>query len=110
MIRDTPRQYRIDQLATDGAACASLTDRLRALIADINFEAALAHDGATSDALKELANDLADASHGPVSALEVTHDAACDDEGVAPFWTIAPDLAVTIGIRHAATVPAMAEG
>lgn len=108
MIRDLSRPYRLDQLAKDGAACATLCDRLLALLCDINFEAAQAHDGATADALKELANDLADAAHGPVSALAVAHDKACDDEGAEPFWTIGADLAVAIGVRVDAPLPAMA--
>lgn len=104
-----PRRHHRDQLARDGAACAALTDRLRALIADCNYEAAQAEDGPTAEALKTLANELADAAHGPVSALAVAHEAACEDEGMATVWQPDDLLCVTLGIAAPAELPTLAD-
>lgn len=101
---DRTKVYRVQNLAKDGSACERLTDRLRVLIADMHFEAAQASDDATAEALKDLARDLADAAHGPVSALAVAHDAACDEEGKLPFWQPGLALCVTVGMEAPAEV------
>lgn len=100
MRHDRTRPYRIESLAKDGTACATVAAALVRLIALARHEAAQASDQATADALKLLADDLCDAGHGPISAMEAAHEAATDEEGTAPFWTADAELVLTLGLRR----------
>lgn len=95
----TYRRYHRSQLAADASALSALSNRLVTLLRDLRFEAAQAEDAATAEALVELADELATAAHGPVSAVLVAHAKACDDAGMEPIFTADADLALTLGLK-----------
>lgn len=101
MPRDFTREYRLDQLHGDAAAIENYGERLRSLITDLRFDARMAEDTATGEAMETLANDLRDAAHGPFSAMIAAHEAACDEEGVEPFYTADPDVRAALGLEPA---------
>lgn len=98
MANDAIREYRLDQLHGDAKAIENYGERLRSLITDLRFDARMCEDTATGDAMETLANDLRDAAHGPFYSMIAAHEAACDEEGVEPFYTADPDVRDALGM------------
>lgn len=101
MPHDFTREYRLDELSNDAKAIENYGERLRSLITDLRFDARMAEDTATGDAMETLANDLRDAANGPFSSMIAAHEAACDEEGVEPFYTADPDVRDALGLEPA---------